>query len=241
MSAIRVMLIEIPLKYTSEYIANLFWRQEIGKVSSITIIPQLNNFHISENAYIEFHSLCETEIAYEFVKAIKYGDGFKLYDNDDNPLFVQKNTHNSDISLLDLFTTHFPVNHFKYVEYETCELKSKPQVDCTNIRRICASDIDFDYEIDCCDESDDDSAMYIMDEEEMDYFHERYPIRGLGNDYYTIDDAYDRLNLLHMQIIDESSFDKTVKMHEEILHFEKELRKNKIPSIFPTVPFAFTS
>ena len=70
---------------------------------------------------------------------------------------------------------------------------------------------------------------YICDEEEQEFIENR-PIKGLGNDYYTVDEALDHLWVLNQRY--EDVFDENVryvdavllKIEDELLHFENELR-----------------
>lgn len=63
----NIMISDIKSQFTSEYIANVLWKREIAKVSSITLIPQIKNGEISYIAYIDIDSFCETAAAYDFV------------------------------------------------------------------------------------------------------------------------------------------------------------------------------
>lgn len=77
------------------------------------------------------------------------------------------------------------------------------------------------------------TACCTDDEEECQEFIEKRPIKGLGNDYYTVDEALDHLWVLNQRY--EDVFDENVryvdahllKIEDELLHFENELRIHK--------------
>jgi hypothetical protein len=105
-----IMISEVKTHYTAEHIAFTLLTKEICHVSSITLIPQIYNGDIYNIAYIDIHSYCDTEAAYEFIEHIKYGIFMLNHDNDpDNVWIFQNNIHNSGQLSVGSFTTHF--NH----------------------------------------------------------------------------------------------------------------------------------
>ena len=119
MSATNIMISDIKSQFTSEYIANVLWKREIAKVSSITLIPQIKNEEISYIAYIDIDSFCDTEVAYDFVCHMS-ADNFAFchnesdMENTDNFWIVEKNTHNSGNLHVGSYTTAFMPHFFKY-------------------------------------------------------------------------------------------------------------------------------
>lgn len=57
-------------EYTHEFMANVFWKLDIAKVKSITLIPYVKNNNVFHHAYITIESWCETEASYNFVKRL---------------------------------------------------------------------------------------------------------------------------------------------------------------------------
>jgi hypothetical protein len=108
------MISQVKTHYTAQHIAFTLLNKEIFYVSSITLIPQIYNGEIYNIAYIDIHSYCDTEAAYEFIQNIKYGLFLLEHDNDlDNVWVFQNNIHNSGQLSVGSFTTHF--NHtFNY-------------------------------------------------------------------------------------------------------------------------------
>jgi len=104
------MICDVKPQYTSEYIANILLRKKIAKVSSITLMPQITNGEISNIAYIDIYSYCDTEAAYKFISKLK-SEFFKFChddtDKDYNLWIVQKNHHNSGGLSVGTYTTNF--------------------------------------------------------------------------------------------------------------------------------------
>jgi hypothetical protein len=119
MSAKNIMISDIMYRFTAQYIANVLWKREIAKVSSITLIPQIKNGEISHIAYIDIDSFCETKAAYDFVYNMSADCFAFCHDesnlkNEDNFWILQKNTHNSGNLCVGPYTTAFMPHFFKY-------------------------------------------------------------------------------------------------------------------------------
>jgi len=68
MTVIKSLIIpRIERQYTQKYIADVFWRQHIAKVSSITLIPYSKMYN---TAYITIGEWSDTEIAYNFIQRV---------------------------------------------------------------------------------------------------------------------------------------------------------------------------
>lgn len=197
MSAKNIMIHDIDTRFTAEYIANVLWKREIAKVSSITLIPQIKNEVISNIAYIYIDSFCDTEDAYEFIKNTR-SDYFMfchdLSDHGNNLWTVQKNTHNSNDICVGSYTTTFKPDYFDYEIVEAgCGF----------------GPINPNYD------------------EEEEYFIDKKSIKGLNDDYYSLQEALEhiwelneRLNSPHKI----ESEEELIKIEEELIHFGKELR-----------------
>lgn len=109
------MINQVKTHYTAEHIAFTLLTKEISHVSSITLIPQIDNDNgeIYNIAYIDIDMYCDTEAAYEFIHSIKDGDTYILHhDNDtDNPWVFQLNTHNFGGLSVGTFTTKFQLHN----------------------------------------------------------------------------------------------------------------------------------
>jgi hypothetical protein len=96
MSIKSLMINCVESQYSQEYIANVFWRQNIAKVSTITLIPYLNNSKICRIAYINIAQWCDSEAAYNFIQRLKDSSKeARIVHNDDEWWPVQINTHNN--------------------------------------------------------------------------------------------------------------------------------------------------
>jgi hypothetical protein len=117
------MICDVNTQYTAEYIANVLLTKKIAKVSSITLIPHITNGEISNIAYIDIYSYCDTEAAYQFITKLK-SDYFKFYhndmDKDYNYWIIQKNHHNSGALCVGTYTTNFTlVNELDNISMDT--------------------------------------------------------------------------------------------------------------------------
>lgn len=103
-------------QYTQEYIANVFWRQYIAKVSNITLIPYIKNSKNSEIyniAYINIAEWCDSEVAYNFIQRVNNPlKEARIVHKEDNWWVVQINTHNNGNILVGSYTFVFESKHF---------------------------------------------------------------------------------------------------------------------------------
>ncbi len=105
-----LMINGIDAKYTPEYIGNAFWCQNIAQVSSITLIPYFNNnYEVCNLAYINIYKWCDTEMAHNFVKKLRYDkkEG-RIFHNEGDWWSVQINTHNNGIHVGDYTVSFIP-------------------------------------------------------------------------------------------------------------------------------------
>ena len=108
----NIMIHQVKTHYTAEHIAFTLLTKEICHISSITLIPQIDNGEIYNIAYIDIDMYCDTEAAYEFIHSIKDGLFILHHDNDvDNPWTFQLNTHNFGGLSVGTFTTQFTQKH----------------------------------------------------------------------------------------------------------------------------------
>jgi hypothetical protein len=199
------MITNIESQYTAEYIANVFWKQNIAKVSNITLIPYLKDCEIYSVAYITLDQWCDSEAAYNFIQRLKYHvREARIVHNDDNWWPVQVNTHNNGNLEVGSYTTWFPSSYFD----REIELSSDDEkVACTE-----------------CDETAVCSdGEYEVDDEEWEEFKQRRPIRGLGNDYYDVEEALSHLWILNENWDYAESEAERKQIETELNHFEREL------------------
>ena len=110
----NLMIQAIHTEYTAEYIAKILWKQEIAKVNSITLIPQIKNNEFVNIAYITIASYLDTEAAYEFISKLKKNNFVEL----NYTLWtIQPNTHNDGNLCVGPYTNVFSNNFFKYDTY----------------------------------------------------------------------------------------------------------------------------
>lgn len=267
MSAKNIMILDIKPQFTAEYIANLLWKREIAKVSSITFIPQIQNGEISHIAYINIDSFCETEAAYDFVHNMSADHFIFCHDesdvnNPDNLWILEKNTHNSGNLYVGPYTTAFAADFFKYdVAEDASESESIPDddsnwdSDCDHkgltpppeVQGSTKKLMEWMEEVGLLKEPEKEPATtlcfgenllphhephynadqedtYTCDSEEWEEFRRKRPIKGLGNDYYSVDEALEHLWVINEHLDNEPRFSERLKLEEELEHFEKVLR-----------------
>ena len=111
---LSLMLPCVESQYTQEYIANVFWRQGIAKVSRITLIPYLKDDWIRNIAYINVDGWCETEAAYNFIKRLNDSSKeARIVHHVDEWWAVEFNTHNNGDILVGAYTMTFDDKYFK--------------------------------------------------------------------------------------------------------------------------------
>jgi len=175
MTVKHLMIVEVESQYTQPYIANVFWEQEIGKVSSITLIPYIKNSKVYNIAYVNIAEWRDTEAALLFIQCLMNPERKARI----GPWEVEMNTHNNGEIRVGTYT----------VVFDTCD--------------------------DSCAEE------YICAEEE---YEEKRPIRGLENDYYTIEEVFEHLWLLHEEYEIHRVKEYHPEIDKEVAHFENELR-----------------
>jgi hypothetical protein len=122
MSIKSVMINCVESQYTQEYIANVFWRQCIAKVSSITLIPYLKNGCVYNIAYITIDEWCASENAYNFIKRLNdQTKETRIVHHDDEWWPVEINTHNNGDMDVGVYTTVFTPDYFERKEFETAD------------------------------------------------------------------------------------------------------------------------
>jgi len=109
MSFKSIMIHNVKPEYTAKYIANIMLTSEIAKISSITLIPQMTNTNITNVAYIDIDTYCDTEEAYRFINKLKSGPLAFYHDNNkshDDVWVFDINTHNSGGLCVGPYTTN---------------------------------------------------------------------------------------------------------------------------------------
>jgi hypothetical protein len=122
----RFMIGSVNPKYNADYIANVFWRKDIGKVSSITLIPQIVDSEVLNTAYITFSSFCASETARDFVSRFNGIRGvfifYHAHPEHDNVWLLEPNTHYYGELCVGEYTTKFTDDFFSsYSSSESTE------------------------------------------------------------------------------------------------------------------------
>ena len=117
MSIQNLIITNVEAKYNAEYIANVFWNQNIAQVSSITLIPYLKDTEIVQIAYIAIETWCDSEVAYNFIQRLKRREGeHRIVHQSDDWWSVRINTPNNGTLLLGpygtKYTTEFDSTYF---------------------------------------------------------------------------------------------------------------------------------
>ena len=119
MSINSVIVSGIMMQYNSEYIANIFWKQNIAQVSSITLLPYLRGTKVYQIAYVSIATWCDSEVAYNFIRRLKdETKDTRIVYQSDYWWPIRINTHNSGNIFLGPYTTIFPETFFKKLEQE---------------------------------------------------------------------------------------------------------------------------
>jgi len=162
-------------QYTQEYIANVFWKQRIAKVSSITLIPYINKSEMYSVAYIYINEWCDTEAAYNFIRYLNNpSKEARIIHYDDEWWPVQLISHNCDIYVKD-YTIKF------------------------------------------------DSAYFNRNETAYnEEWLSKHPIKGIRNEYYSVEEALSRVWDLSDRIDYNCHLDS--EESREIKHLKNELR-----------------
>lgn len=201
------MITNVLPQHNAEYIALVFWKQEIAKVSSITLIPQLVNSEISYIAYINIESYCDTESAYDFVWHMN-SDLFLFCHDESDPensiWYLQKNTHNSGNLSVGPYTTNFMPEFFE--DYTETSLSFGQKLLPNN------------------DSYDEEYDNYTCNSEEWDEFVRNRPIVGLDNVYYTLDEAIQHLWHINKKLQNNDSPSIRHILKKEFDHFEQQIK-----------------
>lgn len=118
MSINSLMISRILPEYTSEYIANVFWNQNIAKVSSITLFPYLQGSQVFQRAYVTIDTWSDSEVAYNFIQRLHRQTKTRIVHHSDLWWPVHVNTHIAGYYYLYPYTTTFPDSYFYKQETE---------------------------------------------------------------------------------------------------------------------------
>jgi hypothetical protein len=106
----------------ANYIADVLYKQNIAKVSTISLIPYLKSDTVFQTAYITVAEWEDSESAYEFIQQLKYfKEDIPLVHQNNNWWSVTINNHNSGDMNLYTYSTLFPQNYFNIEEQEEQE------------------------------------------------------------------------------------------------------------------------
>lgn len=201
MSLKSLMIRSIETRFTAEYIANVFWKKEIAKVSAVTLIPQILNNHVSNIAYIDIEDYCDTESAYDFICRMK--DDYFIFEHyyEDCCWIIEKNKHNNGDLNIETFTKLFNNQFYQSYNNEDGYLSDSSE-------HALIYPINDDYE---------------EEEGEIQEFLIQRPIKGLSNDHYSIDEAYQYLHELKAAYASTKNNSRNFIQYE-IKHFENEIR-----------------
>jgi hypothetical protein len=209
MSIKSVMISCVESQYTQEYIANVFWRQHIAKVGSITLIPYLKNGQICSIAYIAIDEWCDSEAAYNFIQRLKDSSReVRIVHHDDEWWPVEINTHNNGEIYVGAYTMAFMSDYFVRDEQDEQDDATAP-----------------------CSEVDATAPCSEVDDEEWCEFDQQYPILVRGG-RYTVEEAKGQLRQLKTELATAYRHRETdedlEEIEAEIASFEAELRIHEI-------------
>lgn len=115
--------------YTSEYIANVLWKQGLAQVSRITMLPYLEHDSntICFTAYADIQAWADTEAAFNFIKRLDKTFVARIVHYDDDAWHVRLNTHynaNDNVHLF-AYSTNFNTQYY-YSPFEKGEENTLP-------------------------------------------------------------------------------------------------------------------
>jgi hypothetical protein len=114
MSSMRLVINNIDAKFSASYIVNMFWKQNIAQVSSITLMPYLTTVGLKKIAVIDIRYWCDTEVAYNFIQRLRVPEGeARLVYADDQWWPVHVYTLEYHFNKDPYYTTLFPVFYYE--------------------------------------------------------------------------------------------------------------------------------
>lgn len=114
MSIRNLMITSVEGEYNQEYIAKVFWKLRIAKVSSVTLIPYLKNGETYSIAYINVDQWCDSEVSYNFIKRlINPSKENRVIHCDENWWVVKINSHNNGDIQVGSYTVTFDAAYFE--------------------------------------------------------------------------------------------------------------------------------
>jgi len=109
----RLIIPAVDVKHSVEYIANVFWKQHIAQISSLTLISYLKNNIVVQMAFIEIAYWCDTEVAYNTIQRLKVHEGeARVTHNDDEWWPVHIDYGNMGQRVISVYTTFFPETYY---------------------------------------------------------------------------------------------------------------------------------
>ncbi len=201
-------------QYTQEYIANVFWRQNIAKVGAITLIPYLKNCEVYNIAYITIDEWCDSEVAYNFIQRLN--DNSKevhIIHHTDDWWLVEINTHNNGDIYLENYTVTFMSDYFVRNE-EIEEMEDIEDIEDNIYSSLSVEDDDL-----------------VFSDSECNAFLQEITIKGIDNEHHRIEDVESHIKSLKFDL--ESEYREQLsdeyldELEKELEYFETELRIHK--------------
>ena len=174
MSINSVMISRILPEYTAEYIANVFWNRNIAQVSSVTLLPYLQDSILFQTAYVNIAAWTDSEIAYNFIERLKdTTKNARIVHHEDFWWPVKINTHNDGNISVGPYTTTFPETYFKRYD----------KIPEYNVDQVIARCEYLEKAIMVCDLLENETTSELKEVsrycEELDYLEEQ--LRNYGN------------------------------------------------------------
>lgn len=121
MSVKSIVISHIDAQYTHEYVANLFWNQQLARIKKIALVPYRKDKCVSGKlyfrAYILIDSWCETEAAYGFISRLHNNSiETRIMYQDEEWWTVSINEDPYEYE--DIYTLTFDRDYFEEMNYE---------------------------------------------------------------------------------------------------------------------------
>lgn len=224
MSIKSLMITSVESQYTQEYIANVFWNQNIATVSSVTLIPYMKNHKMYSLAYVSLSEWHDNEATYNFINRLKnrYIETRIIHHNDEW-WSIQINTHNAGIVNVDDWTLEFDSSYFQRSEVAPCSEADETSTYCEDETGTYCEDETGT----CCE---DETSSSCEDDDVWSEVMIKRPIKGLAADYYTVEEAENHVWMLNKKLDNSLATLQSLRlmnirnMEDEIDHFDNELR-----------------
>jgi hypothetical protein len=110
-----IVISGIPIKYTHNFIAELFWNRKIAQISSINSLPYFDGEHVYQRSYITFERFRAYEEAYCFIESLNDKTTPTCIQISWTERWQVNNNENNSVSDYVYFTSVFPDSFYQSI------------------------------------------------------------------------------------------------------------------------------